>query len=331
MDVPNGALPGVVNPNHYGQPANVPNMDSATLASQRSVQPSGYVQHDPAASVAASGLGSYAARSARAYATTGGDVPQSVVNPTMEQPPPVMRPPVIPAAPVRQIADDTAVVQAQQTRILTDCTRKVQEHSYYMKQAMDRNDLPTVLERASFMVGELGEGSSGMLSPKNYYELHMRALDDIPNVEEYFKSLTGGEMPRMNAAELYACVQYCPRVLSRLYLVIAAGSVLMRSQDSDVEWVLNDLIEHVKCVQNPLRGLCLRHFLLQATRDKLPDGEKVQIAIDFVLKNFVEMNKLWVRIQHLPGDVRSKEQRKRRERERNELRILVGTNLYRDS
>lgn len=41
--------------------------------------------------------------------------------------------------------------------------------------------------------------------------------------------------------------------------------------------------------------------------------------------NFAEMNKLWVRMQH-QGHSRDKE---RREREREELRILVGTNLVR--
>jgi vacuolar protein sorting-associated protein 35 len=43
----------------------------------------------------------------------------------------------------------------------------------------------------------------------------------------------------------------------------------------------------------------------------------------------MEMNKLWVRIQHLPGEGKNKDVKKRRERERNELRILVGTNLVR--
>lgn len=41
--------------------------------------------------------------------------------------------------------------------------------------------------------------------------------------------------------------------------------------------------------------------------------------------NFAEMNKLWVRMQH-QGHSRDKE---RREREREELKILVGTNLVR--
>jgi vacuolar protein sorting-associated protein 35 len=48
-------------------------------------------------------------------------------------------------------------------------------------------------------------------------------------------------------------------------------------------------------------------------------------SISFVLTNFIEMNKLWVRLQH-QGHSRDRE---KREMERRELRILVGTNLVR--
>jgi vacuolar protein sorting-associated protein 35 len=47
-------------------------------------------------------------------------------------------------------------------------------------------------------------------------------------------------------------------------------------------------------------------------------------AVEFVLQNFTEMNKLWVRMQH-QGLVRDKE---KREKERSELRDLVGKNLH---
>lgn len=52
---------------------------------------------------------------------------------------------------------------------------------------------------------------------------------------------------------------------------------------------------------------------------------QVRDSIDFILMNFAEMNKLWVRMQH-QGHSREKE---RREKEREELKILVGTNLVR--
>ena len=48
-------------------------------------------------------------------------------------------------------------------------------------------------------------------------------------------------------------------------------------------------------------------------------------AVDFVLRNFGETNRLWVRMQN-QGPTKDK---KRREKERQELRILVGTNLVR--
>lgn len=51
----------------------------------------------------------------------------------------------------------------------------------------------------------------------------------------------------------------------------------------------------------------------------------VKDSVDFILLNFAEMNKLWVRMQH-QGHSRDKE---KRERERQELRLLVGTNLVR--
>lgn len=52
---------------------------------------------------------------------------------------------------------------------------------------------------------------------------------------------------------------------------------------------------------------------------------EINDSIDFVLLNFAEMNKLWVRMQH-QGHSRDRE---KREKERQELRILVGTNLVR--
>lgn len=68
-------------------------------------------------------------------------------------------------------------------------------------------------------------------------------------------------------------------------------------------------------------------------KDKLPDkgseyegdGGDVNDAIDFILQNMSEMNRLWVRLQHL-SSTKDKEQR---EVERNELRVTVGENIIR--
>nr|GFD10110.1 vacuolar protein sorting-associated protein 35B-like isoform X1 [Tanacetum cinerariifolium] len=48
------------------------------------------------------------------------------------------------------------------------------------------------------------------------------------------------------------------------------------------------------------------------------DGDTVMDAVEFVLQNFSEMNKLW-------GPARARD---KMEKERNELRDLVGKNLH---
>jgi Vacuolar protein sorting-associated protein 35 len=308
--------------------------------------------------------------------------PPQQQQPSYSVPQPVYRSPAPPSS-VSQ-ATSTALDShppTHQQRILNDAIRNVQEHAYYMKMAMDQNHLAVVLDRAAHMVGELGGPPHGLatstpphpntaqLTPKNYYELYMRALEDMPLLEEYLFHLAATPAAGYTLADLYDCVQYCPRVVSRLYLQIAMGAAWMRSTSSAavVPILLRDLPEAVRCEQNPVRGLFVRYFLLTALRDHLPDrpvgppvaetttttcqqddaGKKeedsptlpeeakapregtVKDSYEFILANFMEMNKLWVRIQHLPGEGKDKEARKRRERERNDLRILVGTNLVR--
>jgi len=354
-----------------------------------------------------------------------------------------------------------AIEAEEQSRILSQSISRVQEASHYMRQAMERDDLPATLEKARAILTELGDVKYShqqhqqqggvidpdpptttapiMLSPKNYYELHTLAVQELPNLEEFFLSLFGQQI--YSPSQLYEIVQYCPRAVPRLYLQICVASAWIRagteitalapSSAMDKKWILQDLKEAVRCVQCPIRGLFLRYYLLQALRDKLPDRTTTQVpeeesitavlpepalkpdithitnvdvkeedpsymannpnlgdllhnpsssggflnddedihhkmenidinttdtiptpnttippnthttsinttnsatvkdSYEFILSNLIEMNKLWVRIQYMPGDQRSKEARKKRERERNELRVLVGTNIVR--
>lgn len=132
-------------------------------------------------------------------------------------------------------------------------------------------------------------------------------------------------------ADLYELVQYCGNIVPRLYLMITVGAVYMSIPDAPIKEIMKDIMEMGRGVQHPTRGLFLRHYLSGATRDHLPIGSdmgpsgNLQDSIGFVLTNFIEMNKLWVRLQH-QGHSRDRE---KREIERKELRILVGTNLVR--
>ncbi|GMF25686.1 unnamed protein product [Phytophthora fragariaefolia] len=120
------------------------------------------------------------------------------------------------------------------------------------------------------------------------------------------------------------------------YLLVTVGSVYIKSKEAPARDVLTDLVEMTKGVQYPLRGLFLRHYLSLSVRDKLPDagsvyeqagGGTVSDAVDFLLQNLRETNQLWIRLQHQKiGGSRPLEVR---EKERMELRLLVGTSLVR--
>lgn len=111
--------------------------------------------------------------------------------------------------------------------------------------------------------------------------------------------------------------------------MISVGTVYMSTPEAPVAEILKDLIEMTKGVQHPLRGLFLRYFLAQRTHKFLPsdlaNGELKSVFIDYILANFTEMNRLWIRLQH-EGHSRERE---KRYKERQELQILIVSNLVR--
>ncbi|KAG9079780.1 Vacuolar protein sorting-associated protein 35 [Ceratobasidium sp. 370] len=157
----------------------------------------------------------------------------------------------------------------------------------------------------------------------------MAVFDALRHVSNYL--LDAHTSGKHHLADLYELVQYAGNIVPRLYLMITVGSVYMSIPDAPVKEIMKDMMEMSRGVQHPTRGLFLRHYLSGQTRDHLPIGDSqtqagnLHDSIAFVLTNFIEMNKLWVRLQH-QGHSRERE---KREMERRELRILVGTNLVR--
>lgn len=181
------------------------------------------------------------------------------------------------------------------------------------------------LKHASNMLEEL---RTGLLGPKAYFDLYGVTSEYLRYLEVYLSEDKHGKA--MN--ELYELVQYAGNILQRLYLLITVGSVYIKLKKAPAKEVLKDLVEMCRGVQHPTRGLFLRTYLAEMTKDKLPQanseyaengGGDILDCVDFVLQNFTEMNKLWVRMQH-QGTSRD---RARRERERKQLSILVGKNL----
>jgi len=258
---------------------------------------------------------------------------------------------------------------------LEEALNIVKMESFPMKRCLDKNKLMDGLKHASNMLGEL---RTSLLSPKSYYQLYMAICDELRHLELY---LLDEFQKGRKVADLYELVQYAGNIVPRMYLLITVGLVFIKTHEYSRRDILRDLVEMCRGVQHPLRGLFLRNYLLQCTRNVLPDalpivqtglnntnadsanageggsGEMenhnnsdeghqeiqhhqhqhsmeiqqqindgtVEDSIDFILLNFAEMNKLWVRMQH-QGHSRDRE---KKERERMELRILVGTNLVR--
>ncbi|WVO17904.1 tubulin beta chain [Cryptococcus depauperatus] len=211
-------------------------------------------------------------------------------------------------------------------RQLSDALANVKTQTVQLKRCLDQDEIMEALKAASSMLAELRTSS---LSPKQYYELYMSVFDSLRFLSNYlYEAHTEG---KHHLADLYELVQYAGNIVPRLYLMITVGSVYMSIPDAPVKEIMKDMLEMSRGVQHPTRGLFLRHYLSGQTRDFLPMGSSdgpdgnLQDSIGFVLTNFIEMNKLWVRLQH-QGHSRERE---KREMERRDLRILVGTNLVR--
>ena len=212
-----------------------------------------------------------------------------------------------------------------QEKLLEQASNVVKTSSFQMLKAFDTNNTPDVIKHAVDLISEL---KSSVLSPKSYYDLYMRVFDQLSRLESYFMQ----EYRRSgNISELFNKVQHVTSIVPRLYLLVTVGSVYINTNEISAKDMLKDLMEMVKGVQHPIRGLFLRYYLNKMCKDKLPDSLSdaskgdVSDSVDFLLNNFSEMCRLWVRMQHT-GGVKDKT---KREKERSDLRVTVGENIVR--
>ncbi|KAA6415629.1 MAG: vacuolar sorting-associated 35 [Lasallia pustulata] len=212
-----------------------------------------------------------------------------------------------------------------QARLLEDALLMVRQQTHLMRKCLETpGKLMDGLKCSSTLVSELRTSSLG---PKQYYELYMAVFDALRHLSVYLRD----SHPVNHLADLYELVQYAGNIVPRLYLMITVGTVYMAIEDAPVKEIMKDMMEMSRGVQHPIRGLFLRYYLSGQARDHLPTGSgdgaegNLQDSISFILTNFVEMNKLWVRLQH-QGHSREREQRTK---ERQELQLLVGSNLVR--
>lgn len=215
-----------------------------------------------------------------------------------------------------------------QERLLDEATAVVKEQTFYMKRAIESDNVREALKHASNMICEL---RTSLLSPKNYYELYMQVFREMQNLSDFFGDQT---RHKKKMVDLYESVQSAGNILPRLYLLATVAKSYVQSKEAPAKEILTDVNELSKGVQHPLRGLFLRYYISQMLKDKVPDtgsefegeGGNIDDAFNFIFSNFMESNRLWVRIQHQGGANKDKA---KREKERHDLRALVGANLGR--
>ncbi|OMJ24176.1 Vacuolar protein sorting-associated protein 35 [Smittium culicis] len=228
--------------------------------------------------------------------------------------------------------------ESDQKKALSAILSNVKANSDLMKRCMDNDKVMDTLKHCSSILNEL---KTSKLSPKLYYELYFSIFDNLQLLVPYLRDLHISG--KQHLADLYELVQYAGSVVPRLYLMVTVGSVyislpsyyrsmsISNSEEIPVNEVLQDMLEMARGIQHPVRGLFLRYYLAQMTKEYLPTSSiqsnfgNVDDSIHFLLSNFTEMNKLWVRMQH-QGLTRDKN---KREEERRDLRTLVGSNLLR--
>ncbi|KAI8913261.1 vacuolar protein sorting-associated protein 35 [Gorgonomyces haynaldii] len=226
----------------------------------------------------------------------------------------------------------------EQGKLLEDALGAVKIQSFHMKKCLENDKLMDAFKYCSTLLGELRSSS---LAPKHYYELYMAVFDELGHLTSYLYE--AHKLGKHHLSDLYELVQYAGTIVPRLYLMITVGTVYMRvsketfekgldpGEIPPIKEIMQDMLEMSRGVQHATRGLFLRYYLSVMTRDYLPDGKiegpqgSINDSISFILQNFIEMNKLWVRLQY-QGLSRDRE---KREQERKELRLLVGSNLVR--
>ena len=221
----------------------------------------------------------------------------------------------------------TILSEEDQERYLDRGLKKIKAQSFHIHTAIEKNNLRQCLKETYLMLNEL---RTGYLTPKNYYHLFTTIFDEMQIVVNFFQE----EINRgRKVHDLYDSVQQAIHLIPRLYLMIAAGSLVMVNEPKSAGEIIFDLLGMIKGVQNPIRGLFVRYFLLKMIKDKLPDKDNVYLkeggnfddTLKFIIQNMDEMNRLWIR---LSSNVIGNE-KLLRDKERVELKILVGESINR--
>ena len=147
--------------------------------------------------------------------------------------------------------------EEDQERYLDRGLKKIKAQSFHIHTSIKKNNLRQCLKETYSMLSEL---RTSALTPKNYYHLFTSVFDEMMIVENFM----GEEVKRgRKVRDIYDSVQQAVYVIPRLYLMITAGALVMENEPSSTREIIFDLLGMVKGIQNPIRGLFVRYYLLK--------------------------------------------------------------------
>ena len=215
--------------------------------------------------------------------------------------------------------------ESEQDNLLLKSLTKIKEQTYFIKNTISQKKLRQCLKESYILLNELRTNN---LTPKRYYNLYISVFDIMLNIKNYLKEeISRGRI----LIDLYDKVQRAKNVIPRIYLMITVGSIYIEKIPKSAHTILFDLLGVIKQVQNPVKGLFARNYLLKMIKDKLPDRDNIyekeggtfEDSLKFLIQNMEEMNLLWCRLLiGVQGD-----EKKLREKEREELKILIGESI----
>ncbi|EAY21402.1 hypothetical protein TVAG_198400 [Trichomonas vaginalis G3] len=216
---------------------------------------------------------------------------------------------------------ETFSTDEEQFKIMSEMNQQIEVYAAVIHSAFNLNQLIIVIEKASKLIEILG---TSKLTPRNYYMIYHTVSTSLLQINSTLQDET--RFPNRVISELYETVQYLSGCMQRLYLMITIAPELSRRKIVRIVDVLDDLSDMTRAAQDPIRALFLRHYLLSIFKQYLPDSTEsdTEKSLTFLLNNFAQMNRMWVRIEDIMASDERKSQRK-------EFSVLIGTNIQRIS
>lgn len=223
-------------------------------------------------------------------------------------------------------ANDSFPSENDQKLKTEEFLKHIDTHNYCMNRSFDEGDKKKALDEAKLMLEPM---KTKDLYPTMYYELYQIILGNLSRLSTLF--CDRDFFSDREIAELYEVIQYTSGIIERLYLLFSLAPAFIERGHAKVIEVLDDLSVMVRGVQDPTRGLFIRHFLVHILKGKLPLGDSedgtLEDTIRFIQDNFRQKNVLWVRLEFRLGNKIESVKKK----QRSELKQLIGFSLQRIS